>query len=164
MVTKGIITELVGTTQAKVRIPIYDKAKTAIDATPDSELSTAVICTFPGGSPSYNVGDVVIIGFEQDIFTKPVILGQLYVSTSSQSFTSMQVNKLSVITAASLPKNTLIGGEAIATVNYVDSVVSGGGGGGGDTVITFTPDGVTHNLIISEQSASSIPNGNVESY
>lgn len=164
MVTKGIITELVGTTQARVRIPIYDKAKTAIDATPDSELSTAAICTFPGGSPSYSVGDVVIIGFEQDIFTKPIIIGQLYTPTSPQSFSSVQVNKLSVISAASLPKNTLIGGEAIATISYVDAAVSEGGGGGGDTVITFTPDGVTHNLIISEQSASSIPNGNIESY
>lgn len=161
MVTKGIITELVGKTQAKVRIPIYDKAKTAIDATPDSELSTAAICTFPGSSPSYNVGDVVIIGFEQDIFTKPIILGQLYVSASSQSFTSMQVNKLSVITAASLPKNTLIGGETIATVEYVDSAVSSVSE---DTVVTFTPDGVTHNLIISEQSANSISSSSVENH
>ena len=109
MVTKGIITELIGKTQAKVRIPIYDKSSAALDGTPDSELSSAIMCTFPGGSPNYSVGDIVIVGFEQDIYTQPVIIGLLFTGTESKTLTDMHVGKLKVNVAAQLPSNTYIG-------------------------------------------------------
>lgn len=109
MVTKGIITELVGSTQAKVRIPIYDRASSALDATPDSELSKAIICTFPGATPNYSVGDVVIVAFEQNIYTEPVIIGLLFTNAERKTFTDLNVGKLGVFTSARLPKNTYVG-------------------------------------------------------
>ena len=142
MVTKGIITELVGTTQAKVRIPLYDKASSAVDATPDSELSVAIMCTFPGGAPNYSVGDVVIIAFEQDIYDEPVIIGLLFTGNLDKTFTDMNIGRLTVNNSARLPHDTYIGtispfdiqnlaGTRGNLQNQIDDLTAGGGGGSG---------------------------------
>lgn len=109
MVTKGIITEIINKYQARVRIPIYNKAEESPTATPNEELSIGPVNTLPGISPNISVGDVVIIAFEQDIYTDPVILGLLYTENSSRGFSDIQAGELSVVSEATLPSKTTIG-------------------------------------------------------
>lgn len=125
MVTKGIITELVGLTQAKVRIPIFDKSKAALDGTPDSELSTAIMCAYPGEHPNYSVGDVVVVAFEQDIFTSPVIVGLLYTATQNSSFTDITAGKLEATLSAQLPADTFVDGVPIKEISEVGYYIEG---------------------------------------
>ena len=90
MVTKGIITEIINKYQARVRIPIYNKAEESPTATPNNELSIGPVCTLSGISPNISVGDVVIVAFEQDVFTEPIILGLLYMEDSSKGFSDIK--------------------------------------------------------------------------
>lgn len=83
MIQKGIIESLENSYQVKVRIPKYDK--TTYDGTKNSDLSTAIICTLPGSTISYDIGDVVLVGFENDELSKPVVLGTLYRKTDASS-------------------------------------------------------------------------------
>lgn len=159
MVTKGIITESIGKSQVRVRIPIYDKAGTAVDATPDSELSIAAICTLPGNYPNYSIGDVVVVAFEQDIFTQPVIIGLLYTDTPSSVFTDLNVGTINISEAARLPQDTSIGDTTAADLsnisntrgnlqNQIDDLLAKCSE---SYVTVFTPDEETHNLTISVQ-------------
>lgn len=122
MVTKGIITEIINKYQARVRIPIYNKAEESPTATPNEELSIGPVNTLPGINPNISVGDVVIIAFEQDIYTDPVILGLLYTENSSRGFSDVKAGELSVISEAILPSKTTIGsvkGDQIASLENV---------------------------------------------
>ena len=122
MVTKGIITEIISKYQARVRIPIYNKAEESPTATPNEELSIGPVNTLPGINPNISVGDVVIIAFEQDIYTDPVILGLLYTENSSRGFSDVKAGELSVISEAILPSKTTIGsvkGDQIASLENV---------------------------------------------
>lgn len=122
MVTKGLITEIINKYQARVRIPIYNKAEESPTATPNEELSIGPVNTLPGINPNISVGDVVIIAFEQDIYTDPVILGLLYTENSSRGFSDIKAGELSVISEAILPSKTTIGsvkGDQIASLENV---------------------------------------------
>ena len=109
MVTKGIITEIINKYQARVRIPIYNKAEDSPTATPNNELSIGPVCTLSGIAPNISVGDVVIVAFEQDVFTEPIILGLLYREDSSKGFSDIRAAELNVATEATLPRKTTIG-------------------------------------------------------
>ena len=79
MITKGIIKELpVGDNNKYiVEIPIFSSAgMTKNDL--DASYMEATLCYQPGILNSFNVGDVVFIGFEDNKKYKPIILGKLF--------------------------------------------------------------------------------------
>lgn len=85
MLQKGIIIGNVDKYTVKVRVPKYDKLESSLDGTPDDELSTGIVCTLPGMNLTYSAGDIVLVDFENDELTKPVILGLLYREHESNS-------------------------------------------------------------------------------
>lgn len=90
MIQKAIIEEIVyGGYQARVRIPRYNKAASSPTATDTADLAIATICTFPGVHPSYQIGDIVFVGFENDRINQPVILGLLYRENMGSSMSDM---------------------------------------------------------------------------
>lgn len=81
MIQKAIVESIENEYQVKVRIPKYDKMST--DGFSYDELSTSIICSSPGTLVNYSVGDIVLVGFENDEINKPVVLGLLYTSNNS---------------------------------------------------------------------------------
>lgn len=83
MIQKAIIEAIENDYQVKVRIPKYDKM--SYDGAGYDELSTGIICSTPGTLVNYSVGDVVLVSFENDEISKPVVLGLLYTDKATES-------------------------------------------------------------------------------
>ena len=106
MITKAII-ENIDSNIATVRIPKLNKSANAIGANSLTDLDTAPICSLPGISPRYKVGDIVFIGFEDGNLGNPIILGNL-ASANSESVSDISVQSLKVSVDSHLPKSTYI--------------------------------------------------------
>ena len=79
MITKAIIEQITDDGyHFRVRIPILHKIEDAPGATPFKELPIALMCYAPGCKPNLSVGDVVYVGFENNQYSEPVILGMLF--------------------------------------------------------------------------------------
>lgn len=125
MLTKAIIEEISeGGYSARVRIPIYNKLATDVDATRTSDLPIAYYCCPPGMKPNYSVGDIVYVEFELDEESSPVILGALSRPNSSKSTCDIHADSLKVDVNATLPVETSIGKVSKENIMYLES--SGG--------------------------------------
>ena len=109
MLQKAIIEKKLDKYSMKVRIPVYNKVKSDPTATPTNELHTATIQTLPGCSPNYQEGDVVIVDFENDDLSFPIIIGLLYREHMPQGSTDITADSLVVNVNTNLSENTLIG-------------------------------------------------------
>lgn len=109
MLQKAIIEKKLDKYSMKVRIPVYNKVKSDPTATPTNELYTATIQTLPGCSPNYQEGDVVIVDFENDDLSFPIIIGLLYREHMPQRSTDITADSLVVNVNTNLSENTLIG-------------------------------------------------------
>ena len=80
MITKGIVEQFNKDApyKVKVRLPIFDSIKGVNNSTSTENLKDAIICTLPYCSNSLNVGDIVLVGFEDNDYGTPIILGHLY--------------------------------------------------------------------------------------
>lgn len=85
MLQKGIIESIEDRYTVRVRIPKYDKLESSATGTKYDDLAFGIICTLPGMSITYAVGDIVLVDFENDELSKPVILGLLYRDHESKS-------------------------------------------------------------------------------
>lgn len=109
MIYRAIIYKIIpGEYKAKIRIPLLDKIPGAVASTMEQNLYDAVICVPPGCTPSYSPGEVVMVDFEDNDLSKPVILGVLYREETNSSM-SLKCDSLNVEVDATLPKNTSIG-------------------------------------------------------
>ena len=109
MIQKAIIEQKIDKYSMKVRIPVYNKIKSDPTATPLDELYTASIQTLPGCSPNYQEGDIVLVDFENDNISLPVIVGLLYRENMPKGSTDVTADSLTVNVNSNLSENTLIG-------------------------------------------------------
>lgn len=109
-----------------VRIPTFNGIEGKSLATPDRQLSEAIICSVPGANNLVHTGDCVIIGFENDDLSKPIILGHLFKQTFDSQPLDLSIRQLKVYDTnvpsaalVELPSNTKIGSissENLATL------------------------------------------------
>ena len=85
MLQKGIIEKLEGKYAARVRVPKYDKMVSSDNGTDTKDLPIGIVCALPEMKITYSVGDVVLVAYENDELSKPVILGLLYRDSESDS-------------------------------------------------------------------------------
>lgn len=141
MITKAYIIDIIDKYRVRVRIPIFNKSYSSPSSTPTDSLSVATICTLPGVVPNYKVGDVVYVGFEEDIISKPVVLGILCYLGMDKSSSDATFNSMSVGSVATLPQQTSVGnispkeldtlkGVRGSIQNQIDIASSSGGEGG----------------------------------
>jgi len=93
MIQKGIIEQALSRYTYKVRVPKYDKIATDPSATKLEDLSTAVVCGFPGTDIAFNKGNIVLVDYENNEISQPVILGLLY--NESQALDENNYNNFS---------------------------------------------------------------------
>lgn len=109
MICRGLVISVLDRYTAKVRIPIIHRDSGSPDATSDIDIPEACICTLPNADPNIQVGDVVIIGFENNDLGKPIILGYLYRDISNNTAISIDLKSVIIENSASLPEVTSIG-------------------------------------------------------
>ena len=103
MIRKAIIENINNKYSVSVRIPQMNGIKPSSSSTSSSNLFDAIICIQPGVYPAYKVGDVVLLGFENDETENPVVLGLLYTSDSNKSLSDISADSLFVQTNITLP-------------------------------------------------------------
>lgn len=124
MIQKAIIEELLyDGYQARIRIPRYNKIASSPTATDVQDLAIAIICTLPGVHPAYQVGDIVIVAFENEKINQPVILGLLYRANMGESYSDMTNVTLNNIYLASQKDNVEDESED-SPINLSDVVIN----------------------------------------
>lgn len=121
MITKGYIISKSPNISNKylVRIPIFETTGIGeTDSTLNSSTFDATLCYNPGNLEGYLPGDAVFIGFEDNKYSKPIILGKLYLGIEkNKAATSNQyINSLEVTKKAILPPDTKIGEISLLTI------------------------------------------------
>lgn len=109
MLTKAYIQDILSPHAVQIRIPLYNKIEGVEGATPNSELAIACVCTLPNFITNVQAGDIVIVGFEEDNISKPVILGYLSTSNVLTALTDVTCNQLITKGDTTLDEHTTIG-------------------------------------------------------
>ena len=109
MITKAKIESISDDSKyATIRIPMYNKASTAVGATQSNHLNSAPIVALPGITPKYQVGDTVYVAFEDDDISQPVILGNL-VSAATTSTSNIKVHSIEATMDIHMPPKINLG-------------------------------------------------------
>ena len=107
MITRAIINKIdYESNKIRVRIPIYDGAQNSQGSTSDDDLSWASVMCLPGLTINYEVGDIVIVGFEDDDIGKPIILGYLRLANGGSEKAKISANLNSLVVNDSLTTST----------------------------------------------------------
>ena len=96
MIKKGIVEEIIDQYSVRVRIPQFHGIKGSAGATKTEEILPATICTVPNININFRINDIVIVGFENDDFSKPLILGALYAEGNNRSTLDIRADTLTV--------------------------------------------------------------------
>ena len=112
MITTGIVKDIVkdinNTTIYKVDIPIFRTP----GFTKDAVLFDATASVNPGTYNPYKIDDLVYVGFVNNKYSQPLILGKIYKNLpeeGEESSTYQFLNSIRVTENAELPMNTTIG-------------------------------------------------------
>lgn len=109
MLALGIVERVVDEYTVKVRIPILHRSPSDVNATPTDLLPDASICTFSKSYPNYIEGCVVVVGFDRNDLTAPIILGELMTDKDIGNETGMRLTSLEVNGSCTLPIDTSVG-------------------------------------------------------
>jgi L,D-peptidoglycan transpeptidase YkuD (ErfK/YbiS/YcfS/YnhG family) len=126
MVTKAFVQEVIDPYHLRVRIPLYNKIESVNGSTPNSELSVAAVCTLPNFVTDVKSGSIVILSFEEDDISKPIVLGHLATANASSSIVDIKCNDLHVVGETTLTELTTIGevtGDSIQQLKGLDTNV-----------------------------------------
>lgn len=140
--TRAIIERKVDEYHYTVRIPSINKIEGAVGATPTSELAIATVAAIPGISPKFRSGDIVFIEFENSNSNKPVIIGRLFNSTSSNIFSDFLTDNLEVTVNAKLPEDTQIGEVSADNIKYLTGLSN-------NVQTSFEKNTTEHNRLLS---------------
>ena len=122
MITKAIVEEVLSPYQVRVRVPTLDRVTTSQISTSNENLNVATICSLPNCYTNIQVGDVVIVGFEDNTYYTAVILGHLCRSSESSTYANLKLNDLLVNTKATLPRETTIGDVSSQEVSCLSGI------------------------------------------
>lgn len=125
----------------RVRIPVYNKSATDPTATPTNQLYTALVTTLPGCSPIYQLGDVVLVVFENNILSSPIIIGLLYRKGMSIGMSTLNADSIDVSINSNFSEDTTIGDVDAKDLSLVVDKLNNGliGGPTGPTGPTGAP-------------------------
>lgn len=117
MLAKAFIQEVISPYSLRVRIPSVNKIEGVNGATPNNELYVAAVCSNPNFVINAHVGDVVILGFEDDDISKPIVLGYLSTNKSMETLTNMHCDEFKADGDISLSGQTSIGDVSPSSIH-----------------------------------------------
>ena len=105
IMTKAYVTELPadGSNIFKVSVPLM------MDNTESDAIFDAILAHTPGIYKGIDVGDCVIVDFEDDKYDMAIILGKLFTEVKDDEMVYGTFNQLNVTGSAVLPEDTKIG-------------------------------------------------------
>lgn len=113
MLTKAIIQSIDYTKNiCRVRIPLFENASRNVKMI-EADAQFSIV---PGVYNSYQTGDIVFIGFEENKMESPIILGKLFVSASAEASShrgNLSGNSLAITESAQLPYSTVFNYDTI---------------------------------------------------
>ena len=122
MILKGIIEEIISQSRIKVRIPLLHRALTAVEHVQLQDIPEAQICTLPSTVPNLQCGDVVIVAFENNDLSRPIIIGHLFTDNPSSSAFSSTFESLTVRNSTRLSTDTAIGNVTAVELQRLQGV------------------------------------------
>lgn len=122
MIEKGIIEKIEDDYTVRVRIPKLHLMQGDPFATPTEDLSLGCIAVQPGLDVTYNVGDIVMVTFEQNTYEDVCVLGLLYREQKSKSTTNPTVDSLVVSLDCKLPNETTIGDISYSEIESLRNI------------------------------------------
>lgn len=135
MITKAyIISKEQNSNKYNVRIPFFEKPGINSE---NSNLSrthfSATLAHEPTIFDTYNIGDCVFVGFENNELNRPVIIGKLYTKNDTSATSGLIETKvLTAVDKATLPADTTIDGinwqqvqQLFAEVDYINAKIDG---------------------------------------
>ena len=122
MINKAIVERFIDENHVQVRIPRIHKIDDAIGATPKEELPVATICAPAGIFPTYNIGDIVLVAYDNNDYGSPVIVGSLRGSVDRPSRCEIITTNLTVDQTARFPVETSIGEVSSESLQYLSGV------------------------------------------
>lgn len=99
-----------------VDLPIFNSSGINKDNSMSASQVNATLCYQPGNLDSYRVGDVVYVTFEDNDYSRAVIIGKLYLGDDDCVGMS-SVDKLKVKSGAILPENTTLGDIKVSDIS-----------------------------------------------
>ena len=85
MLTRAYVEEIdYQNAKIRVRIPTLNGIKESSNSTPSDQLEWASMLQVPGLDIEYKVGDVVVVSFEDNDLSLPIVLGFLKLSKNSK--------------------------------------------------------------------------------
>lgn len=121
MIVRGFVEAIVDDTHVKVRVPKVNKMEGAVGATPTAELAIGVVCTPPGYSPRLRRGDAVIIGYENEDESSPIVLGMLF-TLNNDTTANAKIDSLEVKVDTKLSENTAIGNVSKENIQFLQGL------------------------------------------
>jgi archaellum component FlaC len=109
MLTKAIIQEVLTPYSIRIRIPSVNKIEGVNGSTPNNELYIAAVCSLPKFIIDPRVGDIVVVGFEDNDMSNPIVLGYLSKSSGNMSIADIVCNDFEATGEIKLSKDTSIG-------------------------------------------------------
>ena len=127
MVTKAIIQEVLSHHAIKIRIPIYNKLENTNGSTPNNELSITTLCTLPNFLIKPEPGDIVLVAFEEDDISKPIVIGYISLANGMNSNVDIKCDGLEVQGTIKLSNSININNEIeykniLALKNQTDNI------------------------------------------
>lgn len=84
MLTRAYVEEIdYQSAKLRVRIPTLNGIKESTTSTPSDQLEWASMLQIPGLDIEYKIGDVVVVSFEDNDLSSPIVLGFLKLSENS---------------------------------------------------------------------------------
>lgn len=132
MVTRAFIEEVdYANAKLRVRIPTLNGIEDSTTSTPTDQLEWASIIQIPGVDITYEVGDVVVVSFEDNDLSSPIVLGFLKLVENStknlQNRLFLTAANLTVTNNVTLPTNIVFnspttGTQALSFEDLWDSI------------------------------------------
>jgi hypothetical protein len=124
MIVKGIIKTInYNDNSCTVRLPLFETV-----ATSGEVILSAVFMSQPGMYNGYAENDVVFVDFENDSLDSPIVIGKLYLGATAETASAKKggiaVSSLNVSSDATLPVDTKIAVDRVATVADVDGGIT----------------------------------------